>query len=348
MTKEQLIAYLDAVCDAESAIQSCTDNIALYTAKKRNIVVPNTPTRPMKATVIRQNSKPLELAFFFSGTYITAAITCFFAFYLGFGALIYVLFNPANFEPTTLMLFSAILALIAPPIAITVVNNKDAERAYMNSTQQADKQYQAALVNYETNLVTYNKTCDLNNAATTIFDTAIQKQEAFRTEAQSRLNHLYEMNILYPSFRNLIAAYQIREYLQMGICETLDGPTGAYAQYMLDVRTERICTSIKDLKDSLVSAIHSLQSTLVHELRVINTNIDEISHSLDENFNKLNTSIVSMQNATSAQLDAHFTEANHHLSVMSQNISSAAHNQYIQQRLQNVDTYLLRAPINPS
>ena len=152
------------------------------------------------------------------------------------------------------------------------------------------------------------------------------------------------MNVLYPSFQNLIAAYQIREYLQMGICEALDGPIGAYAQYMLDVRTERICTSIKDLKVAVVNAIQTLQSTLVHELRYIGDSVNEMNTTLDNDLQQLNSSISAMNSASREQIDVHFAKANQYLESMNKNIATSAHNQYIQQRLQNVDTYLLRAP----
>lgn len=337
MTKEQLIAYLDAVCDAESAVQLCDETIILYSDKKQALAPAISPHEPTPISVIKPSSRAFISCFPGGLMYLSPVL--FFVFYViitlsGYDGLSIV---PAFF-----------LAICIGPLLVYFYLKFCEQSDYNKKEQEAFKQNKERQKHYASLLAAYDKTKQLRMSTVALLDKAIQIKEDEKTELQKRLNQLYDMNILYPSFRTLIAAYQIREYLQMGICETLEGPTGAYAQYMLDVRTDKICTSINDLKTAVTSAIYSLQSTLVSELKVINSNIDQMNNSLDTNFSQLNSSIISARNITSAQLDAHFSEANHHLSVMSQNISSAAHNQYIQQRLQNVENYLLRAPTNPA
>ena len=51
-------------------------------------------------------------------------------------------------------------------------------------------------------------------------------------------------------------------------------------------------------------------------------------------------------NARTSQLAAHFNETNRHLSSISKNTAITAHNQYVEQRLRNVDAYLLKWPVH--
>lgn len=114
---------------------------------------------------------------------------------------------------------------------------------------------------------------------------------------------------------------------------------------MNDVRTARICNSITDLKRSLTSALYSLQSTLVHELRTVDSNLSDLRRDMSASMNNdLNNRMQQMHNSTHAQLESHYAEANRLLSRMNENASVMAHNQYVEQRLRNVDTYLLKAP----
>ena len=40
MNKQELIAYLDAVCDAESAVQACEDAISLHKSQQNALYYP--------------------------------------------------------------------------------------------------------------------------------------------------------------------------------------------------------------------------------------------------------------------------------------------------------------------
>ncbi len=176
------------------------------------------------------------------------------------------------------------------------------------------------------------------------FERAIEEQNKLLAGATQRIEMLYGMGVLHASCRNIIAAYQIREYLEMGICDTLEGPNGAYKQYQFDVLAQKVCTSIDEMKEAVVSAVHGMQNALVGELRLMNHNVQEMGNMLHSDFQAINATIGIEQAKNRAQIDAGFQQANTHLSSIEKNLSIAVHNDYIEKRISNVDTYLLKAP----
>lgn len=328
MDKQALIAYLDAVCDAESAVQACEDAISGYELQKQQIRQPFEPTKPVCNTVQSENTGASGIGYVIGGV-------------LGF--FICAILHESFPSIPILILFPACI-FIAAIAAERLLGEWFGTKRQRAGQAKANSAYSDALEQYESNMTVYQEKMRICITATRIIDNTIDKQNSLRSTAQSQLSTLYAMNILHPSCQNLIAAYQIREYLQMGICDTLDGPTGAYAQYMNDVRTARICNSITDLKRSLTSALYSLQSTLVHELRTVDSNLSNLRRDMSASMNDLNNRMQQMHNSTHAQLESHYAEANRLLSRMNENASVMAHNQYVEQRLRNVDTYLLKAP----
>lgn len=332
MDKQALLAYLDAVCDAESAVQACEDAIVVYNAQRQALSYPTAPTEPTKSDAsIHVKDTPMG---WIPGIVIGIVIS--WNLFVNTSSLII-------FFITFFIIFPVSTVIIATIIAGTI-NHMIAKFKQSGEQEDLDSKYSTAYQEYQVNLGTHQANVHIVDRISASLSSSIQKQTTLRDTSKTKLQELYSMNILHPSCQNLIAAYQIREYLQMGICDTLDGPTGAYAQYMNDVRTARICNSITDLKRSLTSALHSLQSTLVHELRTVDSNLSGLRSDMSASMNDLNNRMQQMHNSTHAQLESHHAEANRLLSRMNENASVMAHNQYVEQRLRNVDTYLLKVP----
>lgn len=302
MDKKQLIEYLDAVCDAESAVQACEEMIDVY-VKQSEYQLPSykEPEEPRLLD--------LDSDFYRPGFHREEK----FAFE-----------QKHRFDK----------------YRIWYTSEKEAQRLRAN----AETHNRELLIRHNEKLAIYHYHCKLQEAYIVQCNTEMQNGQMKLRNAKASLAQLYCSDIFYPSFRNLIAAYQIREYLQMGICDTLEGPTGAYAQYMNDVRAARICESITDLKRSLTAAISGLQGTLARELRQIDSNLDCIRSDMNTSVQRFNAQMQQMHTASAAQLDAHFSEANRQLSAISNNLAISEHNRYIERRLNKVDTYLMKLP----
>ncbi len=339
MEKNELMEYLTAVCDAEGAAQSCRERIEELRQKKRlikNIKAPSKPEYRVAKHFSNESTSNLLTTAFVGLFLVNILITL-----LVFATLQAILKNPA-----LMWMFPAIYIIVSyieyiylrkRDIDRTAQYQKEEYRSVTRMNHQIDEEYALALY-------AYNRSKELHSNLLTSLDIGLNVQNKLLAEVTIRLNTLYNMNILHPSCRSLIAAYQIREYLEMGICETLEGPNGAYKQYQFDVLAQKVCTSIDDMKKSLSAAIYSLQSTLVRELRLINQSVQDMNTTLHSDFDRVNANIDLSSRHTREQIDAGFRDANAHLANISRNLSISAHNDYIEKRINNVDTYLLKAP----
>ncbi len=331
MEKQQLIEYLDAVCDAESAVQACEDAIHTFQSEKGRMPALSLPSQPVKERIDPSS-------FSNDGSAKRIGITT--------AVVTFVIIGMSGLWSSLPGIAPLLIVAAAGIAAWYVSKNKILAEKQENAQRTINEQYKAAYREYEERTAAHYKAVEAAHATTAMIDLAIQKQKNIQIQARTQLERLYAQEIIYPSFQNLIAVYQIREYLKMGICEVLDGPNGAYSQYMNDVRTARICDSIHDLKRSLTFAIHGLQSTLINELQLVDDNLNSIRREINSNMSQLATQMEQIHNSTASQLNARFNETNRYLESMEQNIAISAHNQYVEQRLRDVDAYLLKMPVS--
>ncbi len=346
MTKEQLITYLETVREAEHAVQAINEVLEVCDSELRCIASPVPPLKP-EATKVNLPKEYASSGAANVGCFFTVILFFIYCILIGWPA--YDFFNVQSpFAAPFIVLISAVCAFFTVHYILQHFDQKRYSKEYEQALAEAQYQTERAILRYEENLIAYHKALSIPTATTDKMTSLYQAQQGYLTQAQERLSHLYDQDIVYPSFRNLVAVSQICEYLKMGISDTLDGPTGAYAQYMNDVHTQMICTSIAELKQAVVGAIHSLQASLINELHTINANVNEARLSFSRDIGQLNSNIMSMQHAVGSQLEAQYKIAAQHLSTIDQNLAITAHNQYIQQRFDKIDTYLLKAPVRPS
>ena len=90
-------------------------------------------------------------------------------------------------------------------------------------------------------------------------------------------NRLYSINVLYPTYRELVAESSIYEYFSSGRCDTLDGPHGAYNMFESECRSDviaRIIRSLDEVRQSQVILFRQMKQ--VHELQ------SELNKTLDK------------------------------------------------------------------
>ncbi len=199
---------------------------------------------------------------------------------------------------------------------------------------------------YKGQLAVYERSQKVTEAARQEIEGAIQTNAFVAERIKQELQQLYSQDILHVSFRNMVAVNQIREYLDMGICDVLEGPTGAYAKYMKDVRINRICTSIDELKRNLMHALNQIamnQSILVSEMRKTNENINQMQASIEQGFAGIQQQMNRAQQLAAvqtSQMENRFTEMNAQLAGIHNALSASAHNEYVALRETNVRRYL--------
>lgn len=133
---------------------------------------------------------------------------------------------------------------------------------------------------------------------------------------QAKLDGLYAQNVIFPDFRGNVPTAYLYKYLAARICTQLEGPDGAYAQYLQDERTNRIINRLDRIVDML-TCITSNQRVQIGLLNQINHTLTDINR----NIGCLNQSLASIQQELS-QLVNKQIDANTYLSKISGQLNS--------------------------
>lgn len=114
----------------------------------------------------------------------------------------------------------------------------------------------------------------------------------------------YNKNYYYKllSDRSLIPISSFCDYLQSGVCETLEGHEGCYNKFDLEVRLDTIISRIDDVIDNL-DQIKFNQHTLYEEVVKCNEKLDNLSTGISEMTNNITGSIEEVKAKTVAAIN---------------------------------------------
>ena len=190
-----------------------------------------------------------------------------------------------------------------------------------------------------------------------------------QTALRSSLDQLYAYDILPERFRNAAAAYQLAEYLEMGVADQLTGTDGAFRVYLEDVRVGRIVGSIDTMRYEVTTRLDTISAQLggiedqlwrvnynLKQLRgELSSQLHQMSVSLNNNLSALHNSVAyygdqissAVRDSDRAQRDL-MNQLNSGVNNMREIVEKSAYNQYIEQRVRNVDNTLAYMLKNPS
>ncbi|MBR4994352.1 MAG: hypothetical protein IKY04_08935, partial [Lachnospiraceae bacterium] len=123
-----------------------------------------------------------------------------------------------------------------------------------------------------------------------------------RTEKQ--LKDAYDLDVIYPDFRNLTCIVLLNKYFQSGMCTTLEGHEGAYILLKNDLQMNRIIANTDDLLAEMKgmrgdlktgmgrinNALSSIMSTSSKIIQLAEAN-NEIQGNIQQSINGLNSSV---------------------------------------------------------
>lgn len=353
MVKQGLMEYLAAVCDAENAIYSCNEVISALEWEKRNIphaCAPRAPERTVRAPESKRNH--YGITFHECLGAILGLIAGGIFLYLSAYLLVSIKLSgyPNIIAFVVVVVATCMIARVTFKQSVKKLGAARKGRLNRKMESRADVEYQGEMKKYDNEYAAYLKAKEVEECAAQIVDQSIAKQRENIARLSQQLERLYQRNIIYDSFRNIIAVNAIREYLAMGICDTLDGPNGAYAQYMQDVRVNRICTSIDEMKRQLVNSLRGIASTqdaLLREMKTTNGHVHQMKENLNTGFQQLQGGMSEYQRTVSEGLSsasAQLASINNTLAGVRSASQASAHNQYIAAREANIQGYLLRTP----
>lgn len=119
--------------------------------------------------------------------------------------------------------------------------------------------YNAAMAEYTKKKDKYDALCGSQLSLLTDAGTAL------RTARDT----LYQMDVIYPKYRNIVAVSSIYEYLASGRCSRLDGPDGAYNLYEMELRQNIVIGQLSAISGNL-EQIKNNQYTLYQDLLTAN------------------------------------------------------------------------------
>lgn len=213
--------------------------------------------------------------------------------------------------------------------------NRKNLKQYEASVQKAREEYQAALQKHQEQ----SRERDKIQAQLLLAEEQLEQNIA---QLQFYLDIHYRKGVLYPKYQNIIATAQLLEYIESGVAEKLEGSDGAYAQYLLDERTNRICTRL----DEIICCLQSIARTqfeLYKRIEQIQTSLERLDSKLgtiDNNILRLSGTALNVQQYTKEALPL--------LQQTIKSVDTIAVNSYIntlnQYRQSTIDRYLLEYP----
>lgn len=113
------------------------------------------------------------------------------------------------------------------------------------------------------------------------------------------LEKLYDLDVIYPKYRNLVAVTTIYEYLVSGRCDELDGAYGAYNLYEMELRQNIIIGQLSSILDSL-EQIKNNQYTLYNEITESNRKSEKLLSNISNNIDFIKYNTAEIEKVTAA------------------------------------------------
>lgn len=152
--------------------------------------------------------------------------------------------------------------------------------AYNTRKAEAEKTYKSELASYNVAVVTaqeeYDKACVIAKRQFAYAEDAVKLLDAPLYETKRALKKLYETDIIFPKYRDMVAMCTMYEYFASGRCSQLTGSDGAYNLYEAELRQNLIINRLDTIVNSL-EAIKQNQYTLYQEMRETNKTLNNIS-----------------------------------------------------------------------
>ena len=114
-----------------------------------------------------------------------------------------------------------------------------------------------------------------------------------KSEAQDTLQNLYDFDIIYPKYREIIPVSMFCEYIASGRCNALEGPDGMYNLYEKELLAHYIVNSIAEVNESIsridykldnvsqqLTGVQRNQERLYYEIIKSNTLANEINENV--------------------------------------------------------------------
>lgn len=144
---------------------------------------------------------------------------------------------PDLFAAVPITIVVLIIMLIVLAIAFSIVefilHNTIGRKRYSNKLKKYNKESEKIDETNANQIVLYNQ----NKA---IIDDRISNVKKDLKDVEKTMSKYYDLDVIYPKYRNLVALTTFIEYLESGRCKSLYGYTGCYNVYEQELRQNTI------------------------------------------------------------------------------------------------------------
>ena len=197
---------------------------------------------------------------------------------------------------------------------------RTAREEYSKKCAAAEEQDQQAMARYKEACAAeearYQAAVTQDQAAVATAEEAIRQIDAHLQETQALLARYYDLNIIFPKYRGMVAMATIYEYFASGRCSELTGPDGAYNLYEAELRQNLIINKL-DVIIRKLDQIQQNQYMLYQEMQRTRGVIQDIRKDVKDVLeNTADIAKSSHITALCTQVTAQNTEAIKYLSLI--------------------------------
>lgn len=267
MTTNELKEYLGMVVDMEKSIRLQDELIGKMERKIASLAIPRKYTKPAAPRRQAPRTSPVKEVLGGIALLVVAVVAVDFGIDLvTSGHLFYILLSLLVFA------FGAAAGICGLfQIFGSRSEAKEAQEREMNDRLE----YLQAQSEYRQNMAEEKARMDREWAQKTLLVAELQQLQKDNQVSRQVLNSIYEKNIIFPKYRNLVMVCSLYEYLCAGRCDRLEGHEGAYNILEMEIRMDRIITQL-DRVIARLDAIAQNQYMLYSTLQETNNRCDQI------------------------------------------------------------------------
>lgn len=243
MTVESLKEYLSIVVDMEQNIYTQRKLISSMEEEIAHTKVPNAFLKPQEPKMQERSTQPPLHPIGCAGSVI-GGIGCFIVAFI-----VLALFG----NPVFLLL--AFFAPIAWGLYCEEKNKKADENFEREQKEQLATQYTEQLNVYAKEMERFQCLCQRDEEERMVKRQLLEAEKSVAEKALgtslSCLQTIYDKNIIFPKYRNLVMVCSLYEYICAGRCSTLEGADGAYNILEMEARMDRIILQLDAVIENL-------------------------------------------------------------------------------------------------
>lgn len=257
MTTEQLKEYLDIVVDMEKNIYFQEKTILRLSAEANRLGIAtelhecSEPIKPQRREIANNSMLSAIKAFGITWAIILLMVApCIF-------------FSPGSY---TIVIAGVLPAGLPLSLIISVCTLMRKYSDYKHALKQNEKEYNHCILAYQEKVNEYQirqREIALDRERVkeelvkkSVISSNIEKLKNQNIKSKETLSKIYDKNIIFPKYRNLVMVCSIYEYFCAGRCNALEGHEGAYNILEMELRMDRIITRL----DVVISKLDQIRS----------------------------------------------------------------------------------------